>query len=301
MSDNQALRLAGQAGQQAIQAHGDWPKWQAALAALPKTETGWCIDQGRLVAGQPASDPDALRATLMTLLPWRKGPLRLGGVDIQTEWRSDWKWDRLVDHVCFQDRRVLDVGAGNGYFGWRMLDAGAREVVACDPSVVFAMQHAAITHFAGQSANTLLALPFEAVPKALDPFDVVMSMGVLYHRRDPHTHLQQLRDRLAPHGVLILETLILPGEGDDILHPQRYAGMRNVHAVPTWPALQTWLADSGFAEWQCLDQSVTRCEEQQRTAWMPFHSLREALDADDLSRTIEGHPAPRRIVVKVSA
>jgi len=298
VSDEPALQSAQQAAQQALQQHGDWPRWQAALDALPEVETGWWIDQGCLVAGEPVDDSKALQDTLMQLLPWRKGPLRLAGVDIRTEWRSDWKWARLADQVCLKDRRVLDVGAGNGYFGWRMLEAGAREVLACDPSVLFAMQHAAICHFTGPCANTLLALPFESLPDDLAPFDVVFSMGVLYHRRDAHAHLQQLRQRLTPEGVLVLETLILAGEQDEVLKPQRYAGMRNVHAVPTWPTLQTWLAESGYREWQCLDQSVTSCEEQQRSPWMPFHSLRESLDESDITRTVEGHPAPRRIVVK---
>ena len=32
--------------------------------------------------------------TLMrNLMPWRKGPFSLYGVNINTEWRSDWKWE----------------------------------------------------------------------------------------------------------------------------------------------------------------------------------------------------------------
>ena len=57
--------------------HGDMPKWQAVLDALPVVETGWRIDNGVLVAGRPADDREALAETLKVLLPWRKGPLRL--------------------------------------------------------------------------------------------------------------------------------------------------------------------------------------------------------------------------------
>jgi len=34
---------------------------------------------------------EELHAFLKMMRPWKKGPLRLFGVDIDTEWRSDWK------------------------------------------------------------------------------------------------------------------------------------------------------------------------------------------------------------------
>ncbi|NDY94766.1 DUF1698 domain-containing protein [Wenzhouxiangella sp. C33] len=106
--------------------HGDLSKWQVAPDALPEVETGWRIDDSVLVAGAPFDGPGALTKTLKTLIPWRKGPLNLGGVVMDTEWRSDWKWNRIAPHLELEGKRVLDIGAGNGYFGWRMLDAGAR-------------------------------------------------------------------------------------------------------------------------------------------------------------------------------
>ena len=39
------------------------------------------------------------------------------------------------------------------------------------------------------------------------------------------------------------------------------------------------------------------CKEQRRTDWMRFESLRDFLDAEDPSRTVEGHPAPVRAVM----
>ncbi|MDT8449115.1 MAG: DUF1698 domain-containing protein [Wenzhouxiangellaceae bacterium] len=69
--------------------HRGEPRWQAALEALPSVEPGWHIENGVLAAGAEAEDRDALAAVLKTLIPWRKGPLKLGGVFIDTEWRSD--------------------------------------------------------------------------------------------------------------------------------------------------------------------------------------------------------------------
>jgi tRNA (mo5U34)-methyltransferase len=41
---------------------------------------------------------------------------------------------------------------------------------------------------------------------------------------------------------------------------------------------------------------LTSIEEQRSTDWMTFHSLANFLDPQDSSKSIEGHPAPRRAV-----
>ena len=273
--------------------HGDLPKWRAAMEALPSVEAGWTIDRGVLVAGSEADDQETLTETLKALIPWRKGPLRLGGVAIETEWRSDWKWDRVAPHLDLSGARVLDIGAGNGYFGWRMLAAGADQVIGCDPTLLFWHQFKAIEHFAGPSAHLLLPLKFEQIPTRAD-FDAVFSMGVLYHRRDPIEHLRRIREHLAPGGLAVIETLIVPGDADDQLDPpDRYANMRNVHALPTACRLRRWLEQTGFSSPRIVDVTATTFLEQRSTDWMPFHSLSQAL-SDDRSRTIEGHPPPLR-------
>lgn len=279
--------------------HGDLPKWQAALDALPAAEPGWCIDDGVLVAGMPVADPAALTTTLQALIPWRKGPLRLGGVAIDTEWRSDWKWNRVAPHMNLTNARVLDIGAGNGYFGWRMLEAGARQVIGCDPTLLFWHQYKAIEHFTGPADHLLLPLKFEQIPARAD-FDAVFSMGVLYHRRDPLEHLERIRRHLRPAGRLLLETLVLQGDEDaEFDPPDRYANMRNVHRLPTLQRLERWLAETGFSHSRVVDCTTTTIAEQRSTEWMPFHSLADALDPSG-AKTIEGHPQPRRAALLAS-
>ncbi|MFN2334040.1 MAG: tRNA 5-methoxyuridine(34)/uridine 5-oxyacetic acid(34) synthase CmoB [Wenzhouxiangellaceae bacterium] len=276
--------------------HGDLAAWRAALDALPEAITGWRIESGVLVAGRPVADRRALALTLKKLLPWRKGPLRLGGVAIDTEWRSDWKWDRVGLNLTLAGQRVLDIGAGNGYFGWRMLADGAAGVVGCDPTLVFYMQYRAIEHFAGQSNHLLLPLKFEQIPARAD-FDTVFSMGVLYHRRDPVEHLERIAAHLKPGGRLLLETLVIADDSDHVLAlPGRYANMRNVHPLPTVRRLCRWLRQAGYRDVELIDQTVTGCDEQRATEWMPRYSLADALSADG-SRTIEGHPPPVRAAV----
>lgn len=281
-----------------LEAHGDWPRWQQSLSALPDSEPGWHIQAGALVAGAAVDDLSSLRQLLGDWIPWRKGPLMLGGVPIDTEWRSDWKWDRLAGQLDLGGARVLDVGAGNAYFGWRMLEAGAKRVLACDPTQLFVAQHAVISHFAGAAENHLLAARLEDLPALLAGFDCVFSMGVLYHRRDPLEHLAELRRRLRPGGQLVLETLIIPGQhACQLSLSGRYARMRNVYALPSLALLENWLSEAGFDQLRVVDVSLTTTDEQRRTDWMPFQSLAEALDPEDPGLTREGHPAPRRALV----
>ncbi len=235
----------------------------------------------------------------MRLHPWRKGPLELGGVLIDTEWRSDWKWQRLRPYLDLEAQRVLDIGCGNGYFGWRMLAAGARLVVGVDPTLVFVMQWLACRHFAGDAGNFVLPLAIEDLPQGPVGFDSVFSMGVLYHRRDPLGHLQHIRELLRQDGTLILETLVLPdGSPGPVLVPQpRYARMRNVWAIPTVDYLLTWVKQAGFKKPRLVDITTTSTQEQRSTEWMRFDSLAQALHPDDAGRTLEGYPAPTRALL----
>ncbi|MFP4207371.1 MAG: tRNA 5-methoxyuridine(34)/uridine 5-oxyacetic acid(34) synthase CmoB [Wenzhouxiangella sp.] len=280
-----------------LQQHGDFSRWQKQLAALPRVEPDWRIEHGRLIAGQALDQPEVLIDPLRGFIPWRKGPLRLAGLDIDTEWRSDFKWDRLAPQVDLTGCRVLDVGAGNGYFGWRMLDQGAAEVIGCDPTPLFVLQHAVISRFAGPAEHHLLARRLEDLPPELADFDAVFSMGVLYHRRRALDHLADLHQRLRPGGLLVLETLMVPGDEPSLLPtPGRYAGMRNVYGLPTTPLLEQWLTDSGLEQSRCIDQTWTTSDEQRSTDWMPYHSLGEALDPDRPGLTVEGLPAPLRAI-----
>jgi tRNA (mo5U34)-methyltransferase len=46
-----------------------------------------------------------------------------------------------------------------------------------------------------------------------------------------------------------------------------------------------------------VDVTVTSLEEQRATQWMQFQSLEDYLDPFDLSRTVEGYPAPTRAIL----
>ena len=283
--------------------HGDNHRWQQALEQLPQlraTAVDFSAD-AVTVRGEPLSQQqqDVITALLKEFHPWRKGPFLLHGVSIDAEWRSDLKWKRIAGSITpLEDRTVLDIGCGNGYYGWRMLGEGAKLVVGVDPTQLFLMQFRAIQHFVGNKwPHFLLPMGVEDLPSNLLAFDTVFSMGVFYHRRSPIDHLLELKNTLRPGGELVLETLVIEGsEGEVLLPPGRYAKMRNVWFIPSPDTLTLWLQRAGFDNVRVADISATTVREQRSTDWMQFESLRDFLDADDAGRTIEGHPAPVRAV-----
>ncbi len=103
--------------------HGDLPRWMAAVNALPALVPTTIELKDRFALDSLCSDAERqqLRTALQGLIPWRKGPFHLFDVHVDTEWRSDWKWDRVSPHLDLTNKRILDVGCGNGYYMWRML------------------------------------------------------------------------------------------------------------------------------------------------------------------------------------
>lgn len=277
--------------------------WQKILSFLPDLKPDKLdLKTGVLAEKTPAltaGEKKAIEARLRILMPWRKGPFDLYGIHINTEWRSDWKWQRVLPHIePLNDKLVLDVGCGSGYHLWRMRGEGAKLVVGIDPTTLFLHQFLAMKKLLGND-NSLHFLPIgiETLPK-LEGFDTVFSMGVLYHRRSPLDHLLQLKDQLVPDGQLVLETLVIEGNVGQILVPQdRYAKMKNVYFIPSIAELIHWLKKCGFCDIKLVDLNYTTIEEQRSTDWMTNESLFDYLDANDPKKTIEGYPAPLRAVI----
>ncbi len=286
--------------------HGDLKRWQKAIDAMPHLAHSNVdlLDGVRIGQTEDISNEmrENLREQLMQLHPWRKGPYRIFGIDIDTEWRSDWKWDRVKDQIApLRNRLVLDVGCGNGYHCWRILGAGARLVIGIDPTLLSAMQFQAIHKLHGEAPIYLLPLGIEDVPPNMGVFDTVFSMGVLYHRRSPIDHLLELKGCLRPGGELILETLVVEGNAAQVVVPEgRYAQMRNVWFLPSCSALMLWMGRCGYHNIRLVDVSKTSVEEQRSTEWMRFHSLADFLDPHSADLTCEGLPAPVRAVIVAS-
>lgn len=284
--------------------HGDIARWMGALAQLPEIPDARSrLDTSAVTLDTETTLSDSqqkqLESGLRGLMPWRKGPFDFFGTYIDTEWRSDWKWDRVAPYLSdLSGRRILDVGCGSGYHCWRMLGEGAGRVIGIDPGLLFLFQFLSVKKYAQAAPVDLLPVRMEDLPGKLESFDTTFSMGVLYHRRSPLDHLLELKDTLRRGGELVLETLVVDGpEGYSLMPEDRYGQMRNVWFLPSCDTLMRWLDRTGFRDARVVDVTETTVEEQRQTDWMRFNSLVDFLDPDDHSKTIEGYPGPKRATI----
>ena len=287
--------------------HGEFKHWQKTLDALPVQDSQAAVDIVNTVKVGELGDLDQgqfkrLENLMKKFKPWRKGPYHIHGLHIDTEWRSDFKWDRLAEHISdLSGKYVLDIGCGSGYHLWRMRGAGAKFVVGIDPTQLFLMQFNAIKHFIDDNQVHLLPLGVEQLPE-LKAFDTVFAMGVLYHRRSPIDFIYQLKSQLVKGGELVLETLIVDGDENTVLVPgERYAKMRNVWFLPSEKAMCAWLERCGFSNVRVVNTDITALDEQRKTEWIDTESLQDFLDPNDNSKTIEGYPAPKRAIFIANA
>jgi len=282
--------------------NGNIPKWSQAIDtidALPKGKIS--LKKPYISINKDCIDSELLMDALYKLVPWRKGPFMINGLALESEWDGDMKWQRISKHIKpLKNKRVLDVGAGNGYFTLRMAMEGAKRALGIDPFLLFNYQFRAIKSMIESPLSALLLpVKLEDMPKK-PIFDTVFSMGVLYHQKDHMAHLLQLYKMMTPDAELVLETLIVEGPEDYVLIPKgRYAQMRNVYSIPSIKTLKSWLNDANFNNIRVVDVNKTTTAEQRKTSWIGENgaSLEDFLDPLDDSLTIEGYPAPTRVIV----
>jgi tRNA (mo5U34)-methyltransferase len=283
--------------------HGDFPRWRALLRQFPRVNVS-SFHFGEIVkiGSSDEVNPEAIAAIkplLQELIPWRKGPFEVCGIPIDTEWRSNLKWARLEQELSpLAGRKILDIGCGNAYYGFRMLEHLPEFIIGIDPHLAYVAQFWALKQFAPHLPLHVLPCGLEQFPAGVKGFDTAFSMGVIYHRRSPIDHLQQCKQCLVPGGELVLETLYVDGPTGYSLTPlKKYARMSNVWFVPSIGTLEQWLLRCGFQNVRVVDESTTTTDEQRKTDWMPFDSLEDAIDKSDASKTIEDLPAPKRVVI----
>ena len=277
--------------------HGDLSDWIMAIDAIPqKIPTEISLESVITARGKLLrTEQSTLVNSIQSLRPWRKGPFNLFDQFIDSEWRSNLKWARIEHAVDLSSKRILDVGCGNGYYGWRMLSAGADVIHGIDPNPLFCCQHALINYYIDtkrEYKNVVIPTRFEEfVPNK--PYDIAFSMGVIYHRRDHSQHLLKLFDVIRSGGTLVLESLI----AGDLVPEGRYARMRNVWSIPSEKKLREDLLRAGFRDPECMNVSLTQVTEQRTTVDMPNESLVNGLDLNNTLRTVEGYPAPKRALL----
>jgi tRNA (mo5U34)-methyltransferase len=279
--------------------HGHSEAWVRIIDALPSfPDAKWSTPNGVLTVGAQCAATAQIETALRGLHPWRKGPFHLHGVFIDTEWRSDLKWSRVSRHLpSLEGKRILDIGCGNGYYLWRMIDQGASFALGIDPYWLYWVQSQVLSSFLNMRGRGIVCpIAFQSFPQIPDAFDLIFSMGVIYHLRDVSEHFEKIKFLLKTGGTLVVETLVMES-GDLWLNgKERYAKMRNIWTIPTVSTVQQWLSDQGFRDVRCVDCTPTLLSEQRATPWMEFESLKDFLNPLDPSLTVEGYPAPMRAV-----
>ena len=241
---------------------------------------------------------DLIEETAKKLIPWRKGPFNLFGLEIDSEWQSNIKYNLIRPHFNLKDKVVADIGCNNGYYMFRMLEDNPKRLIGFDPSALTLHQFEFINHFV-KSEIVYEMLGVEHLEYYNHKFDFIFMLGVLYHRPDPVGTLKSLARGLNSKGEILIDTFMIDGEDEICLTPnKRYSKIPNIYFIPTIPALKNWLSRAGFENIEVIATTVTTNEEQRKTKWSFDQSLEDFLDPNDSSKTIEGYPAPKRVYIK---
>jgi len=234
----------------------------------------------------------------MKLIPWRKGPFSLCGMDIDSEWQSNLKYNLLKPHFNLKNKIVADVGCNNGYYMFRMLKEQPKRLVGFDPSAIFKTQFDFVNHFVKSDIKYEL-LGVEHLEFYEHKFDMIFMLGVLYHRSDPIASLKSLNRALNKNGEIIVDSFMIDGEDEVALVPKdRYAMIPNIYFIPTVNCFKNWLGRAGFTDIELIEITTTDDTEQRVTKWTFGQSLNNFLDHENPTKTIEGYPAPKRAYFK---
>ena len=238
--------------------------------------------------------------SLKQFMPWRKGPFSIFGIDIDAEWRSERKWQRLVHYLPdLRDKVVADIGCNNGYYMFRMAPYKPKLVIGFEPSIQHYYCFQALRNMAGITNMHIDLLGVEHIGLFPETFDAIFLMGVIYHRASPVDVLREIFAALKPGGTLLLESQAIPGDQPYALFPEKtYAKVPGTYFIPTGSCLQNWMIRAGFKDAHLFCTHPMSSEEQRKTDWMEFESYSDYIDKEDESLTIEGYPAPCRVFLK---
>ncbi|RZW26169.1 MAG: tRNA 5-methoxyuridine(34)/uridine 5-oxyacetic acid(34) synthase CmoB [Desulfobulbaceae bacterium] len=238
-----------------------------------------------------------IKEQLRCFMPWRKGPFSVFGIDIDAEWRSERKWNRLRDQLPdLSNKIVADIGCNNGYYMFRMVPTGPKLVLGFEPAVQHYYCFKSLNGMAGFDNLEIDLLGVEHLALFPEAFDVIFLMGIIYHHSAPIDILRNVHSALAPGGTLLIESQAIPGSEPLALFPERtYAKVPGTYFVPTATTLEYWLERAGFAQVEQFCTHPMNSDEQRSTEWMIFESYEDYIDPENPSLTVEGYPAPWRV------
>ncbi len=244
-----------------------------------------------------SSTRTSIAASLRAFVPWKKGPFQIFDWAIDSEWRSDLKWQRLEDKIePLAGRKIADVGCANGYFMYRMSSHEPELVVGFEPALKCYYNFLLLQRFMQVPRLYFERLGMEHLHLYSGFFDTVFCLGILYHHTDPVGLLRKALTSLRKGGQIVIDCQGIPGDDPMALCPaNRYGRARGFWFLPTESCLRNWIQRAGFRDVEIIFNEKLSVEEQRTTEWAPIPSLKDALNPDDPRFTVEGYPAPYRI------
>jgi len=178
------------------------------------------------------------------------------------------KWRQIAPHLPadLTGRRALDIGCNAGFYSFELARRGA-DVLAVDVDEHYLRQ----ARWAAGELGLADRIEFrscgvyELATLAVEPFDVVLFLGVLYHLRHPLLALDVVAGLTG--DLLVVQTLTMPGEQ----RPQTPADLsideRHELLAPGWPAMafvEHALAGDPTNWWApnaaCVEAMLRSCE-----------------------------------------
>ena len=245
-------------------------------------------------------DYEKVVRSLETFIPWKKGPFNIVSEQIDTEWRSELKWNRLEPHVAnLEGKVVADIGCHNGYFMYRMLKQNPKHVIGFEPVGKHWFNFQMINDLLSENQLSFELFGVEHMELFEDSFDTIFCLGILYHHTDPIGLLRQMKKALKSKGELWIDCQGIKGDMPVAYVPEgKYTGARGFWFLPTTSCLVNWVKRAGFQHVSVVYDEMLEADEQRPSKWAPIKSLNDFLDPNDPEKTIEGHPAPKRIYLR---
>lgn len=228
-----------------------------------------------------------LAEVLSLFCPWRLGPWRICGHYIDSQWRGEMKWNRIIErypHLLEGDLKgkcVADVGAHNGYYMYRLSFSRAKWVVGFEPVAKHYCAYHIIQNLVRVPNLYLEPFGYQGLKFYPRYFDVIFCMGVLYHHTDPVGILRMIHASLCTGGYLILDTQGISGDRSVAFMPRKfYKGRKGYWWLPTLSCLLNMIQRAGFQKNEVFYQGILT-EKEQRSSKLCENSL----SCDDKMKT----------------
>jgi tRNA (mo5U34)-methyltransferase len=127
------------------------------------------------------------------------------GVTTKGTYNPDGLWKRLHLGGEIAGKRVLDLGARDGFFSFQCERLGA-EVVAIDYVSKEGTGFALAAELRQSSAEFLNRNIYDLRPSAIGTFDIVLMLGLIYHLPDPYLALEIVRSLVKTGGTVFVES-----------------------------------------------------------------------------------------------